>query len=228
MAFDPIDDALTLVRRLIDDIERSSNPPSSREKTEAHSKKKKSAKVIPQEVEFADESALQFAKANLVVARVASASVHPEADRLLCLELDVGSGTNIPVVAGLRGHVETSTFVGQHIVAITNLKPCKLAGRVSEAMVLAASCKDESSPGGKRVSVLQAPPGSRPGCRIRAKDKEAAMMGEAPKTLSSKIWTTIVSRLAVKDSCAMYDGCRLETDQGNVTVEGMEDGAEIH
>ena len=43
-----------------------------------------------------------------------------------------------PAVAGLKGHIPAAELEGRLAVAILNLKPAKLAGMASEAMLLAA------------------------------------------------------------------------------------------
>mmetsp|Transcript_10081 Transcript_10081/g.61280 ORF Transcript_10081/g.61280 Transcript_10081/m.61280 type:complete len:263 (-) Transcript_10081:1512-2300(-) len=228
MASAAIDDALAHVRSLIEDVEGALKPEERAPKAAKPSGSKQNGKPSSQAGESDDESALLFAKAKLVVARVAKADDHPEADRLLCLQLDVGAEATVPVVAGLKGHVEPAAFIGQHVVAITNLKPCKLAGRVSEAMILAASCERQGMPGNRCVRVLQAPAGAKPGARVRCRGKDAQNKVEAPKTLSSKIWAAIVSRLVVQESTALYDGCVLETEEGVIKVPGVDDNSEIH
>lgn len=228
MASAAIDEALAHVRGLIEDVEDALKPVEADTEAKKRSGSKHDGKAPSQSGASEDESALQFAKAKLVVARVAAAEDHPEADRLLCLQLDVGREETVPVVAGLKGHVEPDAFVGQHVVAITNLKPCKLAGRVSQAMILAASCNRQGMPEGKCVRVLEAPPGARPGTRIRCQGKVAQCKVDAPKTLSSKIWAAIVPRLVVQGSKALYDGCALETEEGAVKVTDVDDGSEIH
>ena len=62
----------------------------------------------------------------------------------------------LPAVAGLKGHVPAEQLQGSHAVAILNLKPAKLAGMASEAMLLAADAPKED--GTELVRVL-VPPG---------------------------------------------------------------------
>ncbi len=59
-------------------------------------------------------------------------------------------------VAGLKGHIPAAELQGRLAVAILNLKPAKLAGMASEAMLLAADAPQED--GSELVRVLR-PPG---------------------------------------------------------------------
>ena len=62
----------------------------------------------------------------------------------------------VQVVAGLKQHVAREELLGSLVVAILNLKPAKLAGEASEAMLLAADFPLEGR--GELVKVL-IPPG---------------------------------------------------------------------
>lgn len=96
---------------------------------------------------------------DLRVARVVEARAHPNADRLLVMDIDLGSEQR-QIVAGIVGHYELHELEGLPIVVVANLQPAKLRGEVSQAMLLAA----ENEEG--RLGVLlapEAPPGTRLG-----------------------------------------------------------------
>ena len=76
--------------------------------------------------------------------------------RRLYLQSREGTECYLQVVAGLKQHVEREALQGSLAVAILNLKPAKLAGEASEAMLLAADAPLEG--GGELVKVL-IPPG---------------------------------------------------------------------
>ncbi|HAM41610.1 MAG TPA: methionine--tRNA ligase subunit beta [Candidatus Omnitrophica bacterium] len=81
----------------------------------------------------------EFKKIQLKIATVLSAELHPQADRLLLLKLDVGGGETRQVVAGIRGSYEPSSLIGKQVVVVANLKPATIRGVESQGMVLAAS-----------------------------------------------------------------------------------------
>ena len=80
----------------------------------------------------------EFAKLDLRIAKVLEARPHPNADRLMLLEIDVGDQQK-QIVAGIRGHYEADALVGKLIVVLNNLEPAMLRGERSEGMLLAAS-----------------------------------------------------------------------------------------
>ena len=53
------------------------------------------------------------------------------------MKIDVGGERNL--VAGLREHYKADELVGKKIILVSNLKPAKLRGVLSEGMILAAS-----------------------------------------------------------------------------------------
>ena len=84
-----------------------------------------------------------FAKLNLRVATVTKAEAHPAADKLLVLQVDLGTEQR-QIVAGIRGHYEPEALVGRQIVVVANLAPRTMRGLESQGMLLAASTPDHS------------------------------------------------------------------------------------
>lgn len=80
-----------------------------------------------------------FAKIDLRVAKVLHAEPHPNADKLLKLRLDDGSGTARQICAGIRAQYTPEQLIGKHIVIVANLAPRTLRGEESRGMLLAAS-----------------------------------------------------------------------------------------
>jgi methionyl-tRNA synthetase len=79
-----------------------------------------------------------FAKLELRVAKVVEARPHPNADKLLLLQVDVGDQQK-QIVAGIRQHYTPEQLVGKLIVIVDNLAPVMLRGETSNGMLLAAT-----------------------------------------------------------------------------------------
>ena len=79
-----------------------------------------------------------FRKLDLRIATVTAAEPHPNADRLLVLQIDLGSEQR-QLVAGIRAHYEPQALVGKQVVVVANLEPATLRGVQSQGMLLAAS-----------------------------------------------------------------------------------------
>ena len=82
-----------------------------------------------------------FLKLDLRVATITHAEVHPNADRLLKVQLDDGSETGRQVCAGIKAWYDPEELIGKQVVIVANLKPRKIRGEMSEGMILAATSK---------------------------------------------------------------------------------------
>ena len=83
-----------------------------------------------------------FMKVELKVGTVVEADVHPNADRLLKLQVDVGEAQPRQICAGIREFYSPEDMLGKQIIVVANLAPRKIRGEMSNGMLLAAS--DES------------------------------------------------------------------------------------
>jgi methionyl-tRNA synthetase len=93
--------------------------------------------------EFKPEISIDdFAKVELRVAQVVACEPIPKADKLLKLQLDLGFETR-QVVSGIAQHYKPDDLVGRKVICVTNLKPVKLRGEMSQGMILAASQGDQ-------------------------------------------------------------------------------------
>ena len=86
-----------------------------------------------------------FAKVEMRVGQVKVAEKVKGADKLLRLEVDIGSEVR-QVVAGIAESYAPETLVGRKVVIVANLAPRKLRGLESNGMIVAASAE-----GGKPV-----------------------------------------------------------------------------
>jgi len=86
-----------------------------------------------------------FAKVDLRVGLVKVAERVPKSDKLLRLEIDIGTEVR-QVLAGIAGAYAPETLVGRKVVIVSNLAPRKMRGLESNGMIVAASLE-----GGKPV-----------------------------------------------------------------------------
>ena len=91
------------------------------------------AETTPAKISIED-----FRKIELKVATIKSAEAHPNADKLLVLQIDLG-GEQRQICAGIRNHYTPEELVGKQIVVVANLETAKLRGLESQGMLLAAS-----------------------------------------------------------------------------------------
>jgi methionyl-tRNA synthetase len=106
-----------------------------------------------------------FAKLDLRVARVITCAEHPNADKLLILQVDLG-GVQRQICAGLKGFYRPEELVGKLVVIAVNLEPRSMRGQASQGLILLAK-QPPSSPGDKeRVIVISPAPDLPPGTPI--------------------------------------------------------------
>jgi tRNA-binding protein len=80
----------------------------------------------------------EFRKVELKVATIKAAEPHPNADKLMVLQVDLGSEQR-QICAGIRNHYAPEQLIGRQIVLVANLETAKLRGLESQGMLLAAS-----------------------------------------------------------------------------------------
>lgn len=85
-----------------------------------------------------------FMKVDLRVAQVIHAEPVKKADKLLKLQLDLGYEKR-QVVSGIAQYYKPEDLIGRKVVCVTNLKPVKLRGELSQGMILAGSKDGELS-----------------------------------------------------------------------------------
>jgi len=87
-----------------------------------------------------------FAKLDLRIATVTQVEDHPNADRLLKLQIDVG-GEQRQICAGIKPFCgDPQALVGKQIVVVTNLEPRTIRGEQSNGMLLAATVGEHRAP----------------------------------------------------------------------------------
>jgi tRNA-binding protein len=99
-----------------------------------------------------------FRKVELKIATIKSAEPHPNADKLMVLQIDLGSEQR-QICAGIRNHYTPEELIGKQIVVVANLETAKLRGLESQGMLLAAS--DEG-----RVIILTPERPALPGAKV--------------------------------------------------------------
>jgi methionyl-tRNA synthetase len=79
-----------------------------------------------------------FRKIELRVAKIVSAERVPKSEKLLRLQVEIGTEQR-QVVAGIAQHYTPEALVGRMVVVVANLAPARIMGQESRGMLLAAS-----------------------------------------------------------------------------------------
>jgi methionyl-tRNA synthetase len=107
-----------------------------------------------QTIEYAD-----FARVELRAARILEAERVPKADKLLKLQVDLGTERR-QILAGIAQQFEPESLIGKTIVVVANLAPRTMRGLESQGMLLAASAEADGPPAGLLTVDADVPPGS--------------------------------------------------------------------
>ncbi|TRY66218.1 hypothetical protein DNTS_006061 [Danionella cerebrum] len=149
-----------------------------------------------------EEPSVDVSRLDLRVGRIISAEKHPDADSLYVEQVDVGEGAPRTVVSGLVKHIPLEQMQNRMAVLLCNLKPAKMRGVLSQAMVMCASSPE-------KVEILDPPSGAVAGDRITFQ----SFPGEPDKELNpkKKVWEQIQPDLRTDDQCvATYKGAAFE------------------
>lgn len=106
-----------------------------------------------------DEKPIDVRRLDFRVGKIIEAKRHKDADSLYVEEVDVGEGKNRTVVSGLVKFVPIEEMQNRLVVLLCNLKPVKMRGVTSEAMVMCASTPE-------KVEILVPPSDAIPGERV--------------------------------------------------------------
>ncbi|XP_045069875.1 aminoacyl tRNA synthase complex-interacting multifunctional protein 1 isoform X3 [Coregonus clupeaformis] len=173
------------------DIEQLKQTLLEKEKNRGEKGEKKPA--APQE-----EAKVDVSRLDMRVGRIVTAEKHPDADSLYVEQVDVGEAAPRTVVSGLVKHIPIDQMQNRMAVLLCNLKPAKMRGVLSQAMVMCASSPD-------KVEILDPPSGAVPGDRVIFQ----GFPGEPDKELNpkKKVWEAVQPDLETDGQCvATYKG----------------------
>ncbi|CAL9700050.1 unnamed protein product [Knipowitschia caucasica] len=181
--------------------------PSSKDQAKKKPDKKEKADK-KQPAPGQDEAKVDVSRLDLRVGRIISAEKHPDADSLYVEQVDVGEASPRTVVSGLVKHIPLDQMQNRMAVLLCNLKPAKMRGVVSQAMVMCASSPD-------KVEILDPPSGAAPGDRVTFQ----GFPGEPDKELNpkKKVWEQIQPDLLTDANCvATYKGAAFQVSEKGV------------
>ena len=125
--------------KMLDEIERRF--PSKEEEPEEEKPKKKEKvelKIPTIETKQKEEITIdEFNRMSLQMGEILSCEEVKDSKKLLCSQVQV-NGKVLQIVSGIKNYYSPEQMVGKKVVVITNLKPTKLAGVLSEGMLLCA------------------------------------------------------------------------------------------
>ncbi|MBN1683686.1 methionine--tRNA ligase [Candidatus Bathyarchaeota archaeon] len=166
---------------------------------------KKIDPIILKKPKEKDDIKTTFPILDLKVGKVIEVKDHPKADKLWILKVDIGS-EKIQLCAGLKPYYpQKDDLLNKHLVVITNLKPTKLRGEISQGMLLAAD-------GGTNVGILIAPK-TPPGSNVIAEGITGLELPEVTIEIISKL------KMEAKSGSAYINNKLLHTENESILID---------
>jgi len=133
---------------------------------------------------------IDISRLDLRIGLIRAAQKHPDADNLYIEEVDLGEPKTRTVVSGLAKYVPLDQMANRVAIFMCNLKPAKLKGVLSEAMVMCAS-KDGVT------EIVDPPAGCQPGDRVQV----SGYPGEPDAQLNPKkgVWEAVMPDLQLNE-----------------------------
>ena len=210
-------------------------PPAGGRGGKAEQPKQKSQQANPRKQGGGQAPILEDARrVALRAGTILEAGPHPEADSLIVCKLDCGDKNEAgeaeeprTVVAGLAGKIPYEKLTNRKVVCITNLKPAKMRGIESTAMLLAASDGKEGDD--ETVELLDVPDSVPNGELLSFENMDPCEPDGMLKSKGAlKVWDRVKSKLKVNENGeATYKDDdterKLLTSVGPITVESLKE-----
>jgi len=135
--------------------EQKSEKPNDNKKEKKEKPKKEGKQKQPQAPPV-DDKPVDVSRLYMKVGKIIECVKHPDADALYLEKIECGEEKPRQVISGLVKHVPLEEMQNRMVVILCNLKPAKMRGILSEAMVMCASTPE-------KVEILLPPSGAAPG-----------------------------------------------------------------
>ncbi len=150
---------------------------------------------------------------SMVVGQIKEVKDHPNADTLYLMKVDLGKEIGLKqVVAGLKKYFSKNDLLNRKAVFVVNLKPAKLRGEMSEAMILAAD-------DGARVGLLDV---AKTGI-----GEEVCFLGLENSAKEIAFEEFLKLKMEVIAGEVFYNRKKLASKVESISVKGVKDKAQV-
>ncbi|GCB63108.1 hypothetical protein scyTo_0009618 [Scyliorhinus torazame] len=206
--------------KLLDPIRKKFQVPEMQKLTRAAypqpTKQQKRISKVP----AAENDEIIPSRLDIRVGRITSVERHPDADSLYVEKVDVGEAEPRTVVSGLVQYVPVDELQNRDVILLCNLKPQKMRGIESQAMLLCASIEGEK----RKVEPLNPPEGSAPGERVFVVGFENGAADDELKP-KKKVFEKLQMDFKISDDCtAQWQQKNFMTKLGVVTCKSLKGG----
>lgn len=187
---------------------------SSKAPKDKKPKKEKPAAAPAAAASAEAELPVDVGRLDMRVGKIVDVQKHPDADSLYLEKIDCGEANPRTVVSGLVKFVPIEEMRDRLVVVLCNLKPAKMRGVMSEAMVMCASTPE-------KVEVLSPPAGAVAGDLVHCEGYNR--QPDAVLNPKKKIFETVAPDLRTNDQLvACYKGAALNVPgKGHVVSQTL-------
>lgn len=188
----------------------------------AQSSKEEKAAKLAKKKKGEENTKIDVTRLDLVVGEITKVWNHPDADTLYVENIDINGEKPLQVCSGLVKHIPIDRMLNARVVLVANMKPTKMRGVESQAMVLCATDPNDSD----KVEIVTPPKGAAIGERVTFEGYE----NDPDEKLNpkKKVFEAVQPDFLVnKDGVATYKNVAFGTSAGPCTVESIREGGTI-
>lgn len=161
-------------------------------------KKKEKKEAKPKQQQAASDLPLDVSRLDMRIGQIVDVKKHPDADSLYVEEVDLGEGRHRTVVSGLVNHIPIEQMQDRIAIFMVNLKPAKMRGVLSEAMIMCGSTPE-------KVEIIVPPEGVQKGDCISVEGFSGTP--DAMLNPKKKVWEQVQPDLKINENgLATYKG----------------------
>merc|ERR1712183_766558 len=197
--------------------QKQQTPPKKEQQSKKQKKQQKPKKAAAPAAGSGGDPVDLAKRFDFRVGKIVEVGDHPNADSIYLEKIDLGEAEPRQVLSGLKKHISPENFLNSQVIVFANLKPSKIRGVASHAMVLCAKSAD-----GSKVELMRPPAGSKPGERVFLEgfDFNGAEFKPDERINARKKnspWVKFAPELKTNDSKEMsFRGARLMLSKGPI------------
>lgn len=160
------------------------------------------------------------------VGEIKSCEKHPESDKLLVEQIDIGEEAPRQICSGIGKFFDPEQVVGKRVVIVSNLKARKMAGTASEGMLLCASKRDGEEEELSALNLVEAPEGAPIGERVVVEiaDEEHGDAATPNKVGKKKLYEKVAPELKTNgEGTVCFKDSPFMTSAGPCTAKELPD-----
>ena len=170
-----------------------------------------------------ENTKIDVTRLDLVVGEITKVWNHPDADTLYVENININGDKPLQVCSGLVNHIPIDKMLNARVVLVANMKPTKMRGVESEAMVLCATDPNDSN----KVEIVTPPKGR---CVAGERVTFDGYENDPDEKLNpkKKVFEAVQPDFLVnKDGVATYKNVPFQTTAGPCSVESIREGGSI-